>query len=202
MIRSDPTVAESERLRRRIAELEQVVRELRQKAPTRAPASSVQLPTPGTSASARIPEQPVLSLGIEPDSDNDKEQKKRRVIVDRFARFKIDEAAMQEVAAQAASNSAESLSTTSPQGQVPFPLRATIELSPVDTAYQFSSEAPNSGVQDGDGKGGPDDYRAEEYKTHLLPGEEMFADQTGRKTFLGVTSGRAMLRRVSTPFGY
>jgi hypothetical protein len=72
----DPNVAETDRMRGRIAELEQVVRELRQKNPGRGqPASS--------------------------DSDGEKGDKKRRVIVDRYARFKIDEATMAAVAAQA-----------------------------------------------------------------------------------------------------
>jgi hypothetical protein len=71
--RNDPDVAETDRLRRRIAELEQVVRELRQKHP-RANTSLL---------------------------DGDADAKKRRVIVDRFARFKIDEAAMAAVAAAA-----------------------------------------------------------------------------------------------------
>ena len=78
----DPNVAETDRLRNRIAELEQVVRELRQKntAKPQAPSS---------------------------DSDGERGDKKRRVIVDRYARFKIDEAAMAAVAAQAAGDKSD-----------------------------------------------------------------------------------------------
>jgi hypothetical protein len=72
----DPNVAETDRMRNRIAELEQVVRELRQKNPPKPQA-------------------------VSSDSDGEKVDKKRRVIVDRYARFKIDEAAMAAVQAQA-----------------------------------------------------------------------------------------------------
>ncbi|ODN94265.1 hypothetical protein L198_05121 [Cryptococcus wingfieldii CBS 7118] len=67
---NDPEVAESDRLRRRVAELEQVVRDLRQKPSARAPA-------PSKAAS-------ILDHGS--DGEN------RRVIIDRYARFKLDEA--------------------------------------------------------------------------------------------------------------
>lgn len=76
----DPNLPETDRLRGRIAELEQVVRELRQK------------------NSAR----PAAPLS---DSEGEKGAKNRRVIVDRYARFKIDEAAMAAVATQAAGGS-------------------------------------------------------------------------------------------------
>lgn len=145
-IRSDPTIAESERLRRRIAELEQVVRELRQKQPSRVPAA----PPPRSSE--------------EPDREQD--NKKRRVIVDRLARFKIDEAALAEVAAAA---------TKGETGGDPIPQTTLAQ----DQA-----------------KGGKKDYKGEPYHTWLLPGEEMVHDRIGRKTFLGAPAGRSMLRRV------
>lgn len=63
--RNDPEVIETDRLRRRIAELEQVVRELRQRHPPRGSAQTTN-PTPDD---------------------------KRRVIVDRFAKFKLGEVA-------------------------------------------------------------------------------------------------------------
>lgn len=72
----DPITNETDHLRNRIAELEQVVRELRQK-------------------------QPRASI-----SDDDK---KRRVIVDRIARFRLDAAAMAEIAAAASINGSGSL---------------------------------------------------------------------------------------------
>lgn len=76
----DPSVSETDHLRSRIAELEQVVRELRQR-------------------------QPRSSVSTDADGDN----KKRRVIVDRFARFKLDEAAMAEIAANSKINGSGSL---------------------------------------------------------------------------------------------
>lgn len=65
---NDPEVIETDRLRRRIAELEQVVRELRQKHPLRAGAAQA-------------------ATG-QPTADD-----KRRVIVDRFTKFKLGDAA-------------------------------------------------------------------------------------------------------------
>jgi hypothetical protein len=95
--RSDPTVAESDRLKKRIAELEQVVRELRQKHVPRQnqPAAATSTATGTASASAPTP----LITIDEPDKGQD--SKKRRVIVDRFARFKIGEAALADMAAAA-----------------------------------------------------------------------------------------------------
>ncbi|WWD03083.1 hypothetical protein V865_001129 [Kwoniella europaea PYCC6329] len=87
---NDPEVAEAERLRRRIAELEQVVRELRQRAPTRSQAQSNATPAP------------LSPLAFPAVEDSAGEDKKRRVIVDRFARFKIDEAKDVENSAAAA----------------------------------------------------------------------------------------------------
>ncbi len=77
----DPSVMETDHLRGRIAELEQVVRELRQ-CRSRSSASA------------------------ESDDNN---KIKRRVIVDRFARFKLDEAAMAEIAAAAKINGSGAL---------------------------------------------------------------------------------------------
>jgi hypothetical protein len=97
--RSDPTVAESDRLKKRIAELEQVVRELRQKHVPRQsqPAPAISSTAGATSASAPAP-TPLITID-EPDKGQD--SKKRRVIVDRFARFKIGEAALADMAAAA-----------------------------------------------------------------------------------------------------
>lgn len=69
---NDPEVVETDRLRRRIAELEQVVRELRQRHP---PRNSAQ----GQAA--------VNASGAPPSAED-----KRRIIVDRFAKFKFAEA--------------------------------------------------------------------------------------------------------------
>jgi hypothetical protein len=95
--RSDPTVAESDRLKKRIAELEQVVRELRQKHVPRQNQPAAATSTAAGTASASAP-TPMITID-EPDKGQD--SKKRRVIVDRFARFKIGEAALADMAAAA-----------------------------------------------------------------------------------------------------
>ena len=162
---NDPTVIETDHLRKRIAELEQVVRELRQRNPARqsvAAQAAASLHTPAS-----------LSADID---DKGQDNKKRRVIVDRFARFKIDEAAMAEVADAAAA------------GQ---------ELED-DSAIGGDSRRSSGGQELAmDAGRGKKDYRAEPYTTYLLPGEEMVYDRIGRKTFLGAAAGKSMLRRVS-----
>jgi len=93
--RSDPTIAESDRLKKRIAELEQVVRELRQKhVPRQSQPAAATTSTAGTASAPT----PLITID-EPDKGQD--SKKRRVIVDRFARFKIGEAALADMAAAA-----------------------------------------------------------------------------------------------------
>jgi hypothetical protein len=143
--RSDPTVVETDRLRKRIAELEQVVRELRQKNPSRA--------------------APAVTID---DSDEDK---RRRVIIDRLAKFKIDEVALAELAAAAAKGV-----KVEADGETISPPLAGGSLSTIAEENQ--------------------DYK-KPYNTHLLPGEEMVRDRIGRKTFLGAPAGKSMLRRVS-----
>ena len=159
---NDPTVAETDRLRKRIAELEQVVRELRQKNP---------LPALSSTTST----QPSPALGPEFESERLQDNKKRRVIVDRFARFKIDEAAMAAVASAAAANGDVNSNGTGP----------SVNIDPNLSA--FSVEDPYQGKRD---------YKTEPYGTYLLPGEEMVYDRIGRKTFLGAAAGKSMLRRV------
>lgn len=66
--RDDPDQTENDHLRSRIAELEQVVRELRQKGSGKAAATA-----------------------IYPPADTEPANKKRKVIVDRFAKFRYDE---------------------------------------------------------------------------------------------------------------
>jgi hypothetical protein len=73
--RNDPEVIETDRLRRRIAELEQVVRELRQRHPPRNQTQAQQ------QAAAN-------AANAGPATADDK----RKVIVDRFAKFKLGEA--------------------------------------------------------------------------------------------------------------
>jgi len=158
---NDPDVAESDRLRKRIAELEQVVRELRQRNPNRASNAPPALNS-------------TSSYNVDID-DKGQDSKKRRVIVDRFARFKIDEAAMAAVADAAAAG----------------------QESEGDSKLQIRpSSSGNAGPAIDAGRG-KTDYKAEPYTTYLLPGEEMVYDRIGRKTFLGAAAGKSMLRRVS-----
>ncbi|KIR74287.1 hypothetical protein I310_01889 [Cryptococcus deuterogattii CA1014] len=86
---NDPEVVESERLRRRVAELEQVIRELRQKAPSRnANVSSASAPTslhPAPLASIAPGVTVTSSMG-------DSGGIKKGVIADPFARIKMEEA--------------------------------------------------------------------------------------------------------------
>lgn len=162
---NDPEVIETDRLRKRIAELEQVVRELRQKNPIK---SNNAPPTLSTA--------PPTAAAFTPDLDGENKGQKRRVIVDRFARFKIDEAAMAAVASAAAA------------GNDP-------KTSPTSGGESRRSSTTNDGYPIDAGRG-KKNYRAEPYTTYLLPGEEMVYDRIGRKTFLGAAAGKSMLRRV------
>lgn len=119
---------------------------------------------------------------------------KRRVIVDRFARFKIDEAAA------AAAAAGEGVDDSSPEATQPRP-NATGPDAPgrldADSgggggAYGAVSAPTQSDHPDM----GKKDYKLEPYRTHLLPGEEMVYDRSGRKTFLGAPAGKSMMRRV------
>ena len=172
---NDPTIAESERLRRRIAELEQVVRELRQRQPNRSTATSV-APPPLRHTGSNTSEG-----DVGPDS------KKRRVIVDRFARFRVDEAALMAV------ESAQAHAETGDLG-----INGTEDRRASGHSRDSSREDKAGSGRD---KAGSDtekkDYGAEPYTTYLLPGEEMVHDRMGRRTFLGAAAGQSMLRRVS-----
>lgn len=170
---NDPTVIETDHLRKRIAELEQVVRELRQRNPARQSNAAVL----GPANSTHTP----VSSSTELD-DKGQDNKKRRVIVDRFARFKIDEAAMAAVA-DAAAAGGENDGDTAAGG---------------DSKRVSGEQEPGAQMDAGRGK---KDYRAEPYTTYLLPGEEMVYDRIGRKTFLGAAAGKSMLRRVSGILG-
>jgi len=162
--RQDPDIAESDRLRRRIAELEQVVREMRQRQPQRVSAPSF---------------PPFASVDpIEVNAERPHHYNKRRVVVDRFARFKIDEAAMAAVASAAEA-----------AGEMPGGRRS--RRSSGEGSRKTSST-------DDSGSGVTKDYGTEPYATYLLPGEEMVHDKVGRKTFLGASAGRSMLRKVGT----
>lgn len=154
-------MAESERLKRRIAELEQVVRELRQKNPSRSNA-----PPPAPAAVAVPVDEP----------DRGQDNKKRRVIVDRFARFKLDEAALAEVAAAASRERSHE-----PEGHPPMAM-----TGPEPNA---SGSRPATGDS-------THNYKSEPYRMYMNPGEEMVHDSVGRKTFLGAPAGQSMLRRI------
>ncbi|WVN88344.1 uncharacterized protein L203_103549 [Cryptococcus depauperatus CBS 7841] len=132
---NDPEVAETDRLRRRIAELELVVRELRQQR--------------GASKAA-MPSLPCPDVFTD---DDDQDGKKRRVIVDRFARFEFDEA-------QAAQNSGRLVqlaTTTSNQNIVPASVEGTQHQTPDHESImehgktemvQHSLEHEHGGFQD------------------------------------------------------
>lgn len=110
----------------------------------------------------------------EPDRGQD--NKKRRVIVDRFARFKLDEAALAEVAAA-----------------------ASRERSPPPDTDGNATKEGQAGVN-AETQSAPDpgkhDYKSEPYTMYMNPGEEMVHDRVGRKTFLGAPAGQSMLRRI------
>ncbi|WWD17199.1 hypothetical protein CI109_101637 [Kwoniella shandongensis] len=188
---NDPEVAETDRLRRRIAELEQVVRELRQRTPARGVQTS-NVPT------APVPRQIEIII----DDPAGEDGKKRSVIVDRFARFKLDEAkhAENQAAAAASGTGTPDLTTWTPNKMIFQKSLAELE-----------SRHSSGGHTDDVAVGGPStstdarhqggtvlskDYTAEPYSAHLLPGEEMVADRSGMKTFLGALAGKSMLRRL------
>ena len=200
---SDPTVAETDRFRRRIAELEQVVRELRQRQPHRySLATSNTAPSTAHSANRTNPAAATSSapVTINPATantviseleDKGQDSKKRRVIVDRFARFKIDEAAMAAVASAAAAH----------RHDVPIRGGGGGDGDGDEAMMMVKLEHDVEGRTGGAAGGGEEekkDYRTEPYTTNLLPGEEMVYDRIGRRTFLGATAGKSMLRRVST----
>jgi len=162
--RNDPDVLDSDQLRRRIAELEQVVRELRQRQPRSGP------------------------LGVAPlitaDSEDDHSPQgsgRRRVILDRFTKVKLDEMTMAEYAPAiydvSYSRRAEGKSNSH-------------EEDPQKTAFSdsFSPPTPSSSKTS---------YGAEPYSSNLLPGEELVHDKMGRRIFLGAPAGMSMMRRVS-----
>ena len=141
-------MAESERLRKRIAELEQVVRELRQKNPARSNATPAQLPTSAQAATSAATTSQAVTTTTSPDRGQD--NKKRRVIVDRFARFKLGEAALADVAAA-----------------------ASRERSP----QQPDTGRPSTATATADGN---QDYKSEPYRMYMNPGEEMVHDSDAR----------------------
>jgi len=135
----------SDHYRRRIAELEQVLKELRQ-------------------TSLRHTRSDITMI----DPEKGLHHAKRRVIVDRFARFKIDEAVTAQVEA-AAKSSGNGNGTDAHAKGPPVPM--------------FPPGKDNGG---------------EPYCTNPIPGEEIVHDRSGRRTFLGAPAGRSLLRRVGS----
>ncbi|ORX35799.1 fungal-specific transcription factor domain-domain-containing protein [Kockovaella imperatae] len=190
---SDPTVAESERLRRRIAELEKVVRELRQRQPSRAATAAAAAAAASTSASAAANSSGPPTVAVStPNGTTDSNQpngsgagdtKKRRVIVDRYARLKMGEVVSLAHEAGAVTDG------EGPEG----------DATPNGHARRGSKDDGEPG-QDRHGSvgagGEKKDYWAEPYTTYFLPGEEMVEDRIGRRTFLGASAGKSMLRRL------
>ena len=177
----DPEVSEADHLRGRVAELEQVVRELRQRQPPR---------SNQTSNNNTV----TASVTTAPGAESENERKRRRVIVDRFARFKMDEAAMAEVAAAAAAQgglgaqqariAADQAMEEAHMAQAQASRKSSITSNPEELSVSPPSQSQVDEAQ-------------EPYKPYLLPGEEMVKDSSGRKTFLGPPAGRSMIRRVS-----
>lgn len=162
----DPEQTETEHLRGRIAELEQVVRELRQRGTTKN--------TGGSTSGSSTPRDQGMSEPAE---------KKRKLIVDRFARFKLDEAHHGMLARTAIGNA-----MAAEQG-----LRLNLD--------------PESDASAGDGAPRTIDGRrrtsaeqsVEPYIAHAnsVPGEELVGDAQGREAYVGVPGGRSMLRRLA-----
>lgn len=126
------------------------------------------------------------------------DNKKRRVLVDRYARLKIDEAAMAQVAA--AANGADDLSAQTRQNGGPSNVQAASQMGGTN-AERAAEERRRASEGDATARrAAGKEYMAEPYKTGLLPGEEIVSDRSGRKTFLGAPAGQSMLRRVSLNF--
>lgn len=176
----DPEVSEADHLRGRVAELEQVVRELRQRQPARSNQTSHNTTT--------------ASVTTAPGAESENERKRRRVIVDRFARFKMDEAAMAEVAAAAAAQGglgAQQASVAAAQAL------EEAHMAQAQASRKSSITSNTEDLSQGSPSRSQVDEAQEPYKPYLLPGEEMVKDSSGRKTFLGPPAGRSMIRRVS-----
>jgi hypothetical protein len=123
------------------------------------------------------------------------DNKKRRVLVDRYARLKIDEAAMAQVAA--AANGSGEADQTRQNGGGPSK-RPRGDDGDGTTAERAAEERRRASEGDAASRrAAGKEYMAEPYKTGLLPGEEIVSDRSGRKTFLGAPAGQSMLRRVS-----
>lgn len=150
----DPEQTENEHLRGRIAELEQVVRELRQKGSSKA--------TSGTPVGGSVKES------------SEPAEKKRRMIVDRYARFKLDEAHHGMLAKTAIEN-AMAAENYAPGQEDPM--------------MNFGNPSRKSSFE----------HAAEPYVAHIssAPGEELVGDAQGREAYVGGPGGRSMLRRLA-----
>ncbi|KAJ9118332.1 hypothetical protein QFC22_004246 [Naganishia vaughanmartiniae] len=177
---NDPDQTENDHLRGRIAELEQVVRELRQKNSNKAPSTTV-YPT------------------VEAEPAN----KKRKVLVDRFAKFRYDEVM----------RSAHAPSLEDQQVHTSFPIRpskpsgtnkedeqqldessrkTSLSEHPELAESRRSSIAEDPQVQRSSG-----DNPAEPYIANVKgEGDSIIGDAAGRKAYVYVTNAGNFLERT------
>ncbi|KAJ9090654.1 hypothetical protein QFC19_009512 [Naganishia cerealis] len=170
----DPDQTENDHLRSRIAELEQVVRELRQKNSNKAP-----------------------STAIYPTIETDPANKKRKVIVDRFAKFRYDEV-MRSVNAPSSedqktntsfpihplkpSNSDQHDEEQQPHGETSRKTSMTDDLGP-DTGRNSMADDSEMRLPNGD-------YTSEPYIANLKgEGDSIIGDAAGRKAYVYVNFG-------------
>ncbi|KAJ9099939.1 hypothetical protein QFC21_003945 [Naganishia friedmannii] len=177
---NDPDQTENDHLRSRIAELEQVVRELRQKNSNKAPSAAV-YPT------------------VEAEPAN----KKRKVLVDRFAKFRYDEV-MRSVHAP---------SLEDQQAHTSFPIRSSkpTDLNEEEEEHMDESsrktslsEHPElaesrrtSMADDPPVRHSSGDNHAEPYIANVKgEGDSIIGDAAGRKAYVGVPGGRQLLKSL------
>lgn len=164
----DPEQTETEHLRSRIAELEQVVRELRQRGTNKTQ-------TGGSTSGSSTPRDQGISEPAE---------KKRKLIVDRFARFKLDEAHHGMLARTAIGNA-----MAAEQG-----LRLNVDPDSSDTAADDGAPRTTDGRRRTSAEQSVEPYIAH---ASSIPGEELVGDAQGREAYVGVPGGRSMLRRLA-----
>jgi hypothetical protein len=171
--RDDPDQTENDHLRSRIAELEQVVRELRQKGSGR-----------------------TLSIVSQPPIDAEPANKKRKVIIDRFAKFRYDEAVR---SANAPSGEDQKTSTSFPIHPGRSQLFSSKEHrdGPTSSRKTSISENPShlnsrraSLIDDGwksDSRRSSKDHGEEPYIASVKgEGDSLIGDAAGRKAYVYV----------------
>ncbi|GHJ89807.1 hypothetical protein NliqN6_6209 [Naganishia liquefaciens] len=179
----DPDQTENDHLRSRIAELEQVVRELRQKGSGRATSSVVP-----------------SSYDVEPAN------KKRKLIIDRFAKFRYDEAMR---SANAPSGVDQNTSTSFPihPGRPHISVIDAHRKGPTSSRKTSIPEDPShtgsrreSLVDDGwksDSRRSSKEQIEEPYIASVKgEGDSLIGDSAGRKAYVGVPGGRQLLKSL------